>query len=205
VTRVLVAAMAARDAGNLGARLEAQKSLRVVQRAPGLSLGEQIEDAQPDVVVLDLGRESAAAWLRRADPVSAVPIVVLAEDVLSTAVAEWLRAGGRALLPRHATVEEIMAAVKAVMEGLVTLHPESMADRRPAVRHAGLHAPPLTPREIEVLGMMAEGLGNKIIAARLGITLHTVKFHIASIFAKLDAGSRTEAVTIGVRRGLVLI
>ena len=178
----------------------------MVQGAPGLSLGEQIEDAQPDIVVLDLGRESAAAWLRRADPISAAPIVLLAEDVLDPAVAEWLRAGGRALLPRHATVEEIVAAIEAAMAGLVALHPESMAARRPAVRHAGLNvAPPLTPREIEVLGMMAEGLGNKIIAARLGITLYTVKFHIASIFAKLDAGSRTEAVTIGVRQGLILI
>jgi DNA-binding NarL/FixJ family response regulator len=64
---------------------------------------------------------------------------------------------------------------------------------------------PLTPREIEVLGMIAEGLGNKIIAARLGISDHTVKFHIASIFAKLNAGSRTEAVTIGIRQGLIMI
>jgi DNA-binding NarL/FixJ family response regulator len=64
---------------------------------------------------------------------------------------------------------------------------------------------PLTPREIEVLGMIAEGLGNKIIAARLGISEHTVKFHIASIFVKLNARSRTEAVTIGVRQGLLMI
>jgi DNA-binding CsgD family transcriptional regulator len=63
----------------------------------------------------------------------------------------------------------------------------------------------LTPREKEVLGMMAEGLGNKAIATRLGISPHTVKFHIASVFAKLDVESRTEAVTEGVRRGLVLI
>ena len=63
----------------------------------------------------------------------------------------------------------------------------------------------LTPRETEVLGMIADGLGNKIIAARLGISTHTVKFHIASIFAKLEAGSRTEAVTIGIRKGLLMI
>jgi len=64
---------------------------------------------------------------------------------------------------------------------------------------------PLTGREIEVLGMMADGLGNKIIAARLGISTHTAKFHVASILDKLGAGSRTEAVAIGLRRGLVAI
>ena len=63
----------------------------------------------------------------------------------------------------------------------------------------------LTAREMEVLGMLADGLGNKIIAARLGISAHTAKFHVASIMAKLGAGSRTEAVTIGMRRGLVVI
>ncbi|HKC74673.1 MAG TPA: response regulator transcription factor, partial [Chloroflexota bacterium] len=63
----------------------------------------------------------------------------------------------------------------------------------------------LTPREIEVLGMLAEGLGNKTIARRLGISEHTVKFHVGSIFAKLDASSRTEAVTLGARRGLIML
>ncbi|HWJ23459.1 MAG TPA: LuxR C-terminal-related transcriptional regulator, partial [Gemmatimonadaceae bacterium] len=60
-------------------------------------------------------------------------------------------------------------------------------------------------REIEVLGMLAEGLGNKQIAPRLGITEHTVKYHVASIFAKLGASSRTEAVMVGARRGLVML
>jgi DNA-binding CsgD family transcriptional regulator len=64
---------------------------------------------------------------------------------------------------------------------------------------------PLTPREIEVLGMLAEGLGNKTIARRLGISEHTVKFHVGSILAKLDASSRTEAVTLGARRGLIML
>lgn len=61
----------------------------------------------------------------------------------------------------------------------------------------------LTPREFEVLRMLADGLGNKEIANRLGISDHTAKFHVAQILAKLGAGSRTEAVAIGMRRGLV--
>ena len=63
----------------------------------------------------------------------------------------------------------------------------------------------LTPREIEVLGMLAEGLGNKEIAWRLQISEHTVKFHVASILSKLDASSRTEAVTVGFRQGLIML
>ena len=63
----------------------------------------------------------------------------------------------------------------------------------------------LTPREVEVLRMMAEGLGNKEIAARLGISDHTVKFHISSILAKIGASTRTEAVTLGIRMGLILL
>ncbi len=63
----------------------------------------------------------------------------------------------------------------------------------------------LTPREVEVLGMLAEGLGNKEIASCLMISEHTVKFHVSSIFAKLGASSRTEAVTQGIRRGLIML
>ena len=99
----------------------------------------------------------------------------------------------------------------------MVLHPDALADaldaalgpraRREAqpARDAADPAQPLTAREIEVLGMLAEGLGNKTIASRLGISTHTAKFHVASILAKLGAGSRTEAVTIGMRRGLVVI
>ena len=64
---------------------------------------------------------------------------------------------------------------------------------------------PLTPRELEVLRLLADGASNKIIAHRLGISDHTVKFHVTSILSKLNAGTRTEAVTLGVRQGLVYL
>ncbi|MGH8704226.1 MAG: response regulator transcription factor, partial [Burkholderiales bacterium] len=124
--------------------------------------------------------------------------------------ADALRAGVRAVLPRAAAPAEIIAAIEAVAAGLVVLHPDGLEALPP--RPAGAAPPsaseadqPLTARETEVLAMLAEGLGNKLIAARLGISEHTVKFHVASIFAKLGAGTRTEAVTIGVRRGLIMI
>jgi DNA-binding NarL/FixJ family response regulator len=93
----------------------------------------------------------------------------------------------------------------------VTLPAELAADlvsaaRGPqAPRAAGAPTQPLTRREIEVLGMLAEGLANKNIAARLGISEHTVKTHVASILTKLDAFSRAEAVAIGARQGLILL
>ena len=207
MTRVLVTAGVAAARPGLATRLGIEKTLHVVVGAPGASLREQVEENQPDVVLLGLGGERAAAWLRGPDMTPPPPaILILADDVRGTPGAEWLRAGGRAVLPRDATAEEIIAAIEAVSAGLVVLHPDTMVPGKSVARQAAAAASqPLTPREGEVLNMMAEGLGNKIIAARLGISLHTVKFHIASIFAKLGAESRTEAVTIGVRQGLIMV
>ena len=83
--------------------------------------------------------------------------------------------------------------------------PSSFA-KATARRGAGeIPTEPLTPRELEILAMMAEGMRNRAIAQRLGISTHTVKFHIAAILDKLNARSRTEAVTIGLRQGLLMV
>jgi NarL family two-component system response regulator YdfI len=100
--------------------------------------------------------------------------------------------------------------VEAVGVGLAVLLPEGLDS---LLRESGASqravSPPLvealTPREIEVLGMMVEGWGNKEISTRLGISEHTVKFHVASIMGKLNASSRTEAVTSGIRHGLIML
>jgi DNA-binding NarL/FixJ family response regulator len=109
-----------------------------------------------------------------------------------------------------ATAEEIVAAIQASVAGLIVLHPDALhsvlsplssgdqPESHPSDRI-------LSPREIEVLRMIAEGLGNKEIASKLGISDHTVKFHISAIFAKLGASSRTEAVIIGIREGLIMV
>lgn len=208
MTRVLVAASAATGRPGLATRLGMHKSLHVIVGASELSLGEQVEEAHPDVVLLDLGDERATRWLREGQASSPHPaVVVLTDDGRAAASAQWLRAGAaRAVLPRHAAAAEIVAAIEAVSAGLIVLHPDMM----PLEGSRRRQAPPgasqrLTPREIQVLGMIAEGLGNKIIATHLRVSLHTVKFHIASIFAKLGAGSRAEAVTIGIRQGLIMI
>ena len=211
MTTVLIVAPTAIARAKLAAVVGASKTLSPVVGAADLSLPEHVEAAQYDVLLVDLGSERVAAWLRNlgAEPVPPA-IVLLTEEARRPLGAEALRAGVRAVLPRHASGEEIIAAIEAAAAGLIVIHPDTVGALQPgpsASTRAGvvIARQPLTPREIEVLGMIAEGLGNKIIAARLGISEHTVKFHIASIFVKLNARSRTEAVTIGVRQGLLMI
>jgi len=166
------------------------------------------------VVLLDLDGGRLDAALAELPASAAAAVVALADAPRRVGAARAVERGlVRAVLPRDATSGEILAAIDAVVAGLVVLHPDALVDAlvprprreaRPA-RVAADPAEPLTAREIEVLGMLAEGLGNKTIAVRLGISTHTAKFHVASILAKLGAGSRTEAVTIGMRRGLVTI
>lgn len=131
---------------------------------------------------------------------AAVPVVVLTDE-LSTQPA-W-RSGVRAMLPRDAAAAQIVAAIYAASAGLVVLPAEETLAVLPMP--TGQPAEPLTPRELEVLEMLAEGLSNKLIAHKLSISEHTVKFHVNSILAKLHAGTRTEAVMRGVRLGLVKI
>lgn len=116
---------------------------------------------------------------------------------------------GWALLPKEADREEIVAALYAASSGLISFdRSAALTLLRPPLLAAGASLAEtdiLTPREREILQQMAEGLPNKQIALRLSISLHTVKFHVASILAKLGVQSRTEAVTLGVRQGLVLL
>ena len=162
--------------------------------APLGSHDGEIFDAA-DVVLTDSA--STATLATRAFDDSHAGLVLLSdeEDLLSS-----LRPfrSGVALLPTTATTEQILAAIEGAAAGLMILHAD----------HAGpFTAAPtadrLTPREREVLHMLAAGLGNKEIANRLHISDHTSKFHVSQILSKLNAVSRAEAVSIAMRRGLV--
>ncbi|MGH7040201.1 MAG: helix-turn-helix domain-containing protein [Stellaceae bacterium] len=110
-------------------------------------------------------------------------------------------AGQAGLLPVDATPAQIDAALRAAAAGLVVRAGES---RRPAFRAlAEAAAPLLSPREAQILALIGDGLSNKEVARRLGISGHTVKFHIESLFRKLAAGNRAEAVRKGLRQGLI--
>lgn len=110
----------------------------------------------------------------------------------------------QAVLPRAATPSQLDAAVRAVAAGLQVRPPRPAAIPGFAAEEE-LTAPLLTPREMEVLAAIGAGLSNKEIARRLEISVHTVKFHLESVFEKLAVGSRAEAVVKGLRRGLIEI
>lgn len=132
-------------------------------------------------------------------PVPDIPLVLLNNDVVGQ---HALRSSVRAALPRNAPPGQILAAIQAVAAGLIAI---PAAESLPFPPATDGHVERLTPREIDVLEMLAEGLSNKMIAYRLSISEHTAKYHVNSILAKLNAGTRTEAVMRGVRLGLVKI
>jgi len=179
------------------------------------ALAEMLADAAPDVVLIDSSGEPFEAMLESilaSGLASDVSVVILGDGMTPSASSDALRAGIRTALPGDISPEQLVAALQAVASGLIVLHPANMNEVLPAGSAAtrapgelGELAESLTRRELEVLQMLAGGLSNKEIAARLNISEHTAKFHVASILGKLGAGSRTEAVALGIRRGLVLL
>lgn len=215
--RVLVVAQSAVVRAGLESLIADNAGFEVVDSSSDSTpadFARRASEAEADVALIELGAEAESfddlLALLEAEP--SVAVVALGDAADASRWPDALRAGVRAILPRQATAEEILAAVSAASSGLVALEPamvESLLSAGAAVYQRTLRpedqTDALTPREVEVLGMMAEGAGNKQIAFRLGISEHTVKFHIASIFSKLGASSRTEAVTLGIRRGLVML
>lgn len=138
-------------------------------------------------------------------------VLLLADDPQSVRSLPSLALRAWGVLGLDCTTMELNAAVSAIHEGLLVyspafsrvLSPHQLAVLRPADDDTSVE--PLTQRENEVLQLLAQGLSNKQIAARLAISEHTVKFHVSSIFARLNSASRTEAVRVGVQRGLITL
>ena len=153
----------------------------------------------PGAIVWDLG---SAGDLPAAAAEIAAPVVALAAG--EAQAADALRAGARGVLFRGASAGALAAAIRAAAEGLAALEPalarEWLRPPEPAEGAEGL-----TAREREVLALLAEGLGNKAIAARLGISDHTAKFHVNAILSKLGAESRSAAIVKAARLGLVAL
>jgi DNA-binding NarL/FixJ family response regulator len=196
--RVLVVADDPLARAGLAALLAGRPGLAVAgQAAP-----EEAGDAPPhDAAVVDLGASGSPGPDRLRALAAAAPVVALVAD--DAQAADALRAGARALLGRSAAPEALAAALAAAARGLAVLD-AALADawlRTPGPVADG----ELTPREREVLDLLAEGLGNKVIAARLGISDHTAKFHVNAILGKLGAESRAEAIVKAARRGLVAL
>ena len=191
--RLLIAAPAAVTRAGLEALAASNPHVQLLGAFDGLA---EVDALHPDVVL-------AALPLSDLSPPAdgGAPVYVLLADAAWTP--EAVRLGVRAMLPRDASAAEIMAAVEAAAAGLAVVRPDELAPILPV--SAPAEPSNLTPRELEVLRMMAEGAANKAIAFALDISEHTVKFHVASILSKLNAGTRTEAAAIGLRRGLVML
>jgi two-component system, NarL family, response regulator YdfI len=137
------------------------------------------------------------------------PIVVLTHLTDRRYLMQALALGVQGILPHSASGDEIVSAVKAADRGLVVLHPDISRDwfeeyLQPIAENKE-QGEPLTSRELEVLTLLSQGISNKAIAAKLMLSEHTIKFHIGTIFEKLRASSRTEAVSIGIRQGLIML
>jgi DNA-binding NarL/FixJ family response regulator len=193
----------------LVAVLSTQPDFEVVGEAADGSEAVRLAEAlRPDVILLDLempGTDGVAALERLRDAGSEVRSVVFTAYDTDERILGALRAGARGYLLKGASRAEIFDAVRTVYAGGSLLQPGVTAR---VLEHLGrgderAQANQLTPRELEVLGLISEGLQNSEIAERLFVTERTVKFHVSSILAKLGADNRTEAVAIAARRGLI--
>jgi NarL family two-component system response regulator YdfI len=176
------------------------------------TISGQLADVEPDVVLFEAGadtHEELLNALEDSEVAQEYPFIVLSEQPNAPWLSRALRAGVRAVLPREVTPEQLRAALEAAAVGLVVVQPSELDTILPATVGSSTAVDelpePLTRREREVLQMLAAGLGNKEIAVRLVISDHTVKFHVASILGKLGVSTRTEAVSAGIRRGLVML
>jgi NarL family two-component system response regulator YdfI len=176
--------------------------LEVIASAADLDeAGALAAEIHPDLLVIECDERMIQDVIAMA--ADSPPILLLAAELNPTWVSDALRAGVRGVIPRDAPESEIVTAVEAVVAGLMVLHPRWLDAALAHRVSVGARAEALSPREIEVLRLMAEGASNKTIAWRLSISEHTVKFHVNSIFSKMGVSSRTEAVMGGLRAGLV--
>jgi len=189
------------------------RTVKVAGSAASLESAESLlQDAEADAVLIDTTGEQPEQFVEtvvESGLPSELAVVLLADPLPRASLASTLGAGVRAVLPRSVSQDQLLAALQAVASGLIVVDSADVEAAFPAFspgfRPLGELAEPLTRRESEVLQMLAAGLGNKEIAVRLAISGHTVKFHVASILGKLGAETRTEAVSLGIRRGLVLL
>jgi DNA-binding NarL/FixJ family response regulator len=200
VIRLLIAAPSPVLRAGLEALAASAPGVDLVGSFPDLS---GVEELRPDVVLAAMSQNEIAPPEDGNPPA----YVLLGAGSPPDWTDDALRLGVRAVLPPDAPPAEILAAIEAAASGLVVIEPRQFEALLSTSAPAPLSSEPpaLTARELEVLSLMAEGAANKTIAWKLSISEHTVKFHVASILTKLNAASRTEAVSIGLRTGLILL
>ena len=212
--RVVVSANSAVSRSGLESIVRNSEFLMLSGSFAGWSqLGSGMRELQPEIALAELNHDELDSFegsQSTGSTDSIIPIVVLMDRAEARWIARVLRRGVKGILPRNASSAEIVWAIQAANSGLF-LFDEGAVEQLTArfgserLLERAVVVEELTERELELLRKLAEGLGNKQIASSLAISEHTVKFHISSILDKLHASSRTEAVTIGIRMGLVLL
>lgn len=183
----------------------------VVGQSDGTTLDSDIDIFRPDVILIDMGWHSEPMRLRLTALDADLPILALvngndSDDTLNPLIQSLGSFSNYGLLLRDSEPDVIMSALTALDHGLLVIDPTlSSLINMPINRNIAPLATPLTPRETEVLQLLAQGLTNKAIALKLEITQHTVKFHVNAIMGKLDAQSRTEAVVRATQLGMILL
>lgn len=190
----------------LAAIAETQEDMEVVGEAGD---GEQAVDLAlklgPDVVLMDLRlpKISGVEAIRRIrSQLPRTHVLILTTYDSDEAILEGLQAGAEGYLLKGSSRQELLSAIRAVARG-ESLLPASVAGRLLTRLHSSAAGMDLSTRELEVLRLMAEGKRNREIAGDLFLSEKTIKSHVSSILRKLNAEDRTEAVTIGLRRGLI--
>jgi NarL family two-component system response regulator YdfI len=203
--RVLILASSPAERSRLEKRVSSNASLRVVG-GPSDSLrsaAASISEWRPDVVLAEFESHDEESVAALAGDAKGTPATLLVRGPLPSWQDAAAELGAITVLPINASALQLCAAIEAIAAGLVVFYPGEFGFGPDRINRSLPET--LTVPELEVLRLVADGLSNKEIATRLRISEHTVKFHVASVMGKLGAESRTEAVTIGIRRGIVLI
>jgi NarL family two-component system response regulator LiaR len=187
--------------------LEGIDHTRVVAHAGTAADGARLAtEFSSDIVLVDaqLADEDNMQIVERLKDVGRARVLLVADEVAQTQVERALEAGADGYTLKDISVQELALTIRRVADGDTVLHPEAASSlaRRFASNGRGKSVP-LTPRQREILRLIAAGLENKQIARRLGIGVHTVKTHVSRVLTKLGASSRTEAVVVALRDRLI--
>lgn len=184
--------------------LRAARELDLLPASLPSTLLFRVQSDHPDVIVIAAGEAFLAGLSQRSalqEVFSDIPAVLLAAQANTAILRSAARMKIYSVLPMDATAHQLVTAIAATVAGFAVTPPRPVAAPADAI---GI-AEDLTTREVEVLRLMARGYRNKQLATLLNISEHTAKFHVSSVLAKLGARTRTEAVTIGMTRGLVAV
>ena len=210
MVRVLVVSDRALVRAGLTSMLAGSEDIEVVGDSTLAEAAAEVDARAANAAVVDVGEdeEGPETLWRLATDRPGLAIVALAQSAREARARQILQAGARAYLLWDAGPDEIGSALRAVSRGLVVLEPsvaEALWSQEASLPPPSTGAETLSPREHEVLQLPGSGPCQQNHTTRLRVSEHTVKFHIGSILNRLSAASRTEAVTVAIRRGLITV